>query len=155
MSFSSVLPVTRESLGELLTMNGVNRELGPLIRTTAPPTWQAKQISEWSAQQPLFASWIFVLGILPIDRHSFYFEAIGEWSFSEASSSWTNRVWRHRRQITEADSSTVVEDQVCFEPRLRVLQPVLARIYKLVFEHRHRRLVRLYNQHETTNEPTA
>lgn len=71
---SSNLEISPEVVSELFTMKGVNRELSPLIRMTAPSEWSNKAIFEWPTGEVLFSSWILLFGILPIDRHESSFK---------------------------------------------------------------------------------
>lgn len=73
---SSNLKISPEDVAGLLTMKGVNRELSPLIRMTAPSEWSSKPIFEWPSGRVLFSSWILLFGILPIDRHTFFFNPL-------------------------------------------------------------------------------
>ncbi|WP_290537229.1 hypothetical protein [Alcanivorax sp.] len=57
---SSNLKISPEDVSELLTMRGVNRELSPIIRMTAPADWSSKPIFEWPTGKELFSSWILL-----------------------------------------------------------------------------------------------
>lgn len=132
-----------------LTMAGVNAELRPLVRMTAPEAWAARAIVDWPARRRLFSSWVLLLGVLPIDRHRFYFEAIHPGrGFVERSSSATNTEWRHTRTVVETAGGCRVEDTVTYRCRVAVLGRLLSPVYKLVFRHRHRRLRALYGEVE-------
>ena len=97
---SSTLEVTPMEVAGLLTMKGVNKELSPLIRMTAPSEWSDRAIFEWPTGRTLFSSWILLFGVIPIDRHSFFFQSIDrQRGFVEESSSLTNRLWCHSREI--------------------------------------------------------
>tara|TARA_R110002049_G_scaffold229987_1_gene402124 strand:+ start:446 stop:898 length:453 start_codon:yes stop_codon:yes gene_type:complete len=136
---SSNLNITPEEVKGLLTMKGVNRELSPFIRMTAPPEWSDKPIYEWPTDEALFSSWILLFGILPIDRHTFFFKRIdGQQGFAEASSSTTNKLWLHRREFVRNGDLCRVTDTVEFHCRLPILGYVLAPIYHFIFKHRHR-----------------
>ena len=138
---SSKLKLSPQDVAGLLTMEGVNRELRPLIRMTVPREWSGKAISEWPAGQVLFSSWILLFGILPIDRHTFCFQEIDrQRGFSETSTSLTNRLWHHRRSIDCNEQTCLVTDIVEVEPRLSFLAYVLGPVYRFVFKHRHKLL---------------
>lgn len=128
-----------EEVNRLLTMEGVNRELRPLIRMTAPSGWSRKPVSEWPVGKTLFSSWILLFGVIPVDRHTFFFQSTdGQGGFTETSRSCTNKLWQHQREIVRSDASCRVTDTVEFECRVAVLAYVLAPIYRLIFRHRHR-----------------
>jgi hypothetical protein len=129
----------------MLTMHGVNKELSPLIRMTAPPEWSDKAIFEWPTGEVLFSSWILLFGIFPIDRHKFFFQSINRHrGFAEASSSLTNKLWHHRREIGRNGASFRVTDTVEFQCRLPLLAYILAPVYRIIFKHRHRVLRSYY-----------
>lgn len=56
---------------DTLNMTGVNYELWPLLKMSAPDIWQSKPITEWPTNKNLFSSNILLLGCIPIDRHYF------------------------------------------------------------------------------------
>ena len=142
---SSNLNICPEDVDGLLTMKAVNRELSPLIRMTAPSEWSSKPIFEWPTGKVLFSSWMLLFGILPIDRHTFFFQSIDrQWSFAEASSSLINKLWHHRRKVDRSGASCRVTDTVEFQCRLPLLEYVLAPVYHFIFTHRHRVLRSYY-----------
>lgn len=142
---SSNLKISPDDVDGLLTMKGVNRELSPLIRMTAPSEWSNKPIFEWPTGEVLFSSWILLFGILPVDRHTFFFQSIDrQRGFAEASSSLTNNLWHHRRQINRNGASCWLMDTVEFQCRLPVTAYVMSPLYRFIFRHRHRVLRSLY-----------
>ncbi len=142
---SSSLKISPEQIDGLLTMKGVNTELSPLIRMTAPSEWSSKPIFEWPTGKVIFSSWILIFGILPIDRHTFFFQSIDrQRGFAEASSSLTNKLWHHRREIARNGESCLVTDTVEFQCRLPVLAYILGPAYRFIFNHRHQVLRSFY-----------
>ncbi|MBC54241.1 MAG: hypothetical protein CMQ34_10465 [Gammaproteobacteria bacterium] len=143
---SSNLKISPEDVDGLLTMKGVNTELSPLIRMTAPSEWLSKPVFEWPTGKVLFSSWILLFGIFPIDRHTFFFQSIDrQRGFAEASSSLTNKLWHHRRDIRRTGASWRVTDTVEFQCRLPGLEYVLAPVYGFIFKHRHQVLRSYYS----------
>ena len=124
------------------TMPGVNAELLPMLRMTYPESLsQLDQAPRELLGKVAFKSWVLLLGLVPVDRHSLCLEALypGQ-GFDERSSSWSNRVWIHRRRLTPTAGGTGVEDVLEFEPRVALAAPFLRWFVTRVFRHRHRRL---------------
>ena len=116
---------------------------------TAPEAWRDKLITQWPAQQPLFSSWVLLFSVLPIDRHSFYCDAIDPASgFRENSSTWTNKHWQHQRTIREAQPGCEVTDTVQYESRLPLIGALFKPVYRWVFARRHQFLRRNYGELE-------
>ena len=144
-SCSSELPVAAREFLATLTMDGVNAELSPLVRMTAPGSFLARSIPEWPVKQPLFSSWILLLGFLPVDRHSFFLEAVNpHQGFSERSTSWVNKCWCHERKVVSYKSGWRVTDTVKFRSRIPFVDVLLKPTYRLVFWCRHMNLRRRY-----------
>lgn len=141
---TSRLAIPADVLLESLNLNSVNAELAPWVRMTAPPDYRDKPISSWPVKTSLFSSWVFLFGFLPIDRHHFYMESVGPEGFNEASSSWMNRSWKHRRTITSVGDQTEVTDELEYLSKLPFLTPLLGIIYRAIFQSRHRYLRRRY-----------
>lgn len=112
----------------------------------------------------LFHSILWLFGFIPMDLHWLGLESIGEAGFQEASSSLLQRVWRHRRTITRAESSPLdapnyhdactndgntellmITDEVEFLPRVPLLGYLLLPIVNFIFQHRHRRLRAMFD----------
>lgn len=143
---SSQLAVTPQEFWAQQSLATVNYELGPWIHMTAPKRWQAVRLADWQGGgEALFASWVLLLGVLPVDRHAFgSFTFQPDTGFVELSSSWVNRLWRHERTVKASGAGCVVRDSVTFSPRVGVVAPMLRMIYTLVFRHRHSRLLARY-----------
>ncbi len=122
-------------------MHGVNAELYPLVRMTAPEAWSTRSILDWPVGQRLFRSWILFLGLLPVDRHDFRLKAIrpGQ-GFSEHSTSLVNALWRHERTVVARASGCQVTDVVSYQSRLPLVGLAFEPVYRLVFWWRHRKL---------------
>lgn len=144
---TSHLACSAEQLLTTLNMQGVNTELAPLVRMTAPEAWRDKLITQWPTQQQLFSSWVMLFAVLPIDRHSFFFDAIDPASgFSENSSTWTNKHWQHQRTIRDAGKGCEITDTVSYESRLPLLGALFKPVYRWVFTRRHQFLRRTYGE---------
>lgn len=142
---SSDLPVSSDKVLATLTMAGVNAELSPLVRMTAPESFAVRSILDWPERQNLFHSWILLFGFLPIDRHAFFFEAvIPNEGFSERSTSLANEYWCHERKVVDWKSGCRVTDTVRFKSRIPLIDVLFKPIYRLVFWCRHRNLRRSF-----------
>ena len=142
---SSQLAVPPERVLSELTMRNVNAELKPLATMTMPDEWADRPIAEWPVQQPLFSSWVLLLGLLPIDRHHMRMHRIiPEQGFEEDSSTSFNRFWRHTRHISKAAGGCQVTDSIEYQSRIPGLDILLRPIYALVFRRRHRQLKSKY-----------
>jgi hypothetical protein len=143
LTFSSELDAPIDSVWEVVgTMQGVNAELGPWLRMTAPADTANLRIEEAPIGRPMFSSWVLLGGVLPIDRHHFKLDTVTRGrGFVEDSTSWSQRRWEHRRDLEpRGDSACTVIDCLTFTPRVSASGAVLERIIRLVFRHRHRRL---------------
>ena len=145
---SSDLAVDVDVILATLTLNGVNAELSPLVRMTAPAAFAQRPLQEWPERQNLFISWILLLGVLPVDRHAFYLHSVTPGrGFVETSSSTLNALWQHERTIIPLAAGCRVTDVVEYRCRLPLLGYLLNPVYKLVFWHRHRYLRSRYGGH--------
>jgi hypothetical protein len=152
-TFSSDLRVSADIILASLNMRGVNAELRPLVRMTAPRDWASRSILECPSGQTLFQSWILLFGILPIDRHTFYLESIDPATgFAENSSSTINAIWRHRRMITPLSTGCRLTDTVEYRSRLPLLGGFFKPAYRLVFFIRHRYLRKKYSGHSSDHK---
>jgi hypothetical protein len=129
---------------ELFNMEGVNRELSPWIRMSAPPEWRDKPITEWPCRVSLFTSVIYLFGWIPIDRHHFRLDRVSDTGFSERSRSVLNREWNHRRAVSACGTGCTVRDSVDYRSHLGPLGYLFLPIYRLVFMARHRKLKSSY-----------
>jgi hypothetical protein len=133
------------------TMQGVNYELGPYLRMSVPAEFRGMHIDQWAAREappgaPLFRSLVLLLGILPIDLHSFGMDGVQPGrSFAERSHSLVQREWRHLRSVDALPGGGCrVSDTVIATPRLSLMAILMAPIYRRIFAHRHRRLRRKF-----------
>lgn len=137
----SELAVGAKAVLATLTLEGVNAELRPLVRITAPAQWAKRPLAQWPMREHLFSSWILLFGVLPIDRHTFMLHSVSpDAGFEEASSSLINTRWRHERTIVAIEGGCRVTDRVGYRCRIPLLGYLLKPVYQLVFRHRHRTL---------------
>ncbi|MBN2499276.1 MAG: hypothetical protein JXB38_00835 [Anaerolineales bacterium] len=133
-----------ELAADVFTMQGVNFELAPFVRMTAPKEWAARPIAEWPTGEVLFTSVLLLSGFIPIDRHRFMLKATSASRFEEHSSSLLMKHWGHTREIRPAESHVDVIDALSFQTRIPLLGSLLLPVYKFVFSYRHRRLRKRY-----------
>lgn len=124
-------------------MDGVNAELGPWLRMTYPD--DQASLADAVPGRIAFRSWILLLGLVPLDRHTLALDRVDAHGFVEESTSWMQRRWRHERELVDdVGGGCVVTDRLVFEPRFTLSRPVLAGVVRTVFNHRHRRLRRRF-----------
>jgi len=142
LTFASELDAPLATVWDAIgTMEGVNAELAPWLKMTAPPEASGFRIEVAPIGRPLFASWVLFGGLLPIDRHSFVLADVqAGHGFVESSTSWTERRWEHRRNLEPSGDGCLLVDRLTFTPRVSLSGPILARVIGAVFRHRHRRL---------------
>jgi hypothetical protein len=140
---------------EILTMSGVNYELMPVVKMTAPERWQAKPVYGWPTGANLFRSLILLFGFIPIDIHCFGMTEASLTGFKESSTSILMEFWRHQRQIENWGENTLITDSVEFQTRIRLLGGLLAPVYRFVFSHRHKRLLQRYGSEKKDDEASC
>jgi hypothetical protein len=143
------LAVSPEQLStDLLSMAGVNDELSPLLKMTAPQQWIEKPIFQWPVNIPLFSSTILLFGFIPIDVHRFKFTSVNTMGFKESSSTLFNSLWQHERSILsdgDGDGATI-KDVVYYRSKLAVLGGLFKPVYRWIFIHRHKRIKFKYSE---------
>jgi ligand-binding SRPBCC domain-containing protein len=127
------------------TFEGVNDELGPVLRMTAPASVRALDPADVVLGERIFRSWVLLFGVLPIDYDDLTLIALEPGrGFHERSRMLSMRVWEHERTLTADGSGCVVRDRLGFEPRLPGMGPLLERVIRATFRHRHKRLRRRF-----------
>jgi hypothetical protein len=127
-------------------MRGVNRELFPLARMTHPRDLSVLEPGLVTLGQRAFRSWIFALGIVPIDYDDLTFVEL-EWGrrFLERSPMLTQREWQHERVIDPAPGGgCTLTDRLRFVPRVPALGPLFLAEFRLTFWVRHWHLRRMF-----------
>ena len=130
---------------QVSTMDGVNQELGPWVRMTAPATFRRRSLQEATPTQlqgVLFHSVLLAFGCLPFDVHALHLSSVTPGAgFSEHSTSWMHKTWIHRRRLQPTAEGCIVTDDLAIEPRLILMTPVVRLVVGFLFRHRHRRLL--------------
>jgi ligand-binding SRPBCC domain-containing protein len=142
----SVLAAPPETVWERVsTFEGINDELGPVLRMTAPARVRALDPADVVLGERIFRSWVLLFGVLPIDYDDLTLIALEPGrGFHERSRMLSMRVWEHERTLEPDGAGCLVRDRLSFEPRLPGMGPLLERIVRATFGHRHRRLRRRF-----------
>jgi ligand-binding SRPBCC domain-containing protein len=126
------------------TVAGVNAELMPIARMTAPRGTDSIDPDDVTLGARLFRSWILLGGLVPIDYDDVTLVRVERnRGFLERSPMLSQRLWEHERTLEPlAAGGCRVIDRVRFEPRPPVPARWLRPLFRAVFRHRHRRLRR-------------
>ena len=126
--------------------DGVNEELMPLARMTAPRGVTSLRSVDVVPGRRLFRSWILLFGLIPIDFDDLTLIRLDPGrGFLERSPMLSQRAWEHERKVEpEGQAACRVSDRVRFEARLAIPGTLLRPLYLAVFRHRHRRLRRRF-----------
>jgi hypothetical protein len=150
LSISSRLPFAPERVwSRVVTAEGINDELRPLLRMTMPPGLRGKTIDDVEVGVELGRSWILLGGLLPVDYDDLQLAELEPGRrFLERSRTIAFSVWQHERVVEpENETSCRVTDRLGFElkaplARLPGAARIATAIVGFLFRHRHRRLVR-------------
>jgi ligand-binding SRPBCC domain-containing protein len=143
---SSLLRAPRDAVwARVSTAAGINDELWPLFRMTAPAHLRRDGLAAVGVGQRVCRSWVLLGGVLPIDWDDITLVALEPPAgFRERSSMLTQRVWEHERALEETPDGCVLTDRIGYEPRVAVPDAALRALFSRVFRHRHRRLQRRF-----------
>lgn len=133
------------------TLRGVNDELAPLLRMTAPKDIYDLPFHQMPAEKPIVASCLLLFGIFPFDLHQLQFDEVWQGGFRENSKSVIHRIWRHHRVISPTNRGCTVTDSVEFEPRLPMFGYFIAHVVRFVFQNRHQYLRHCFASSEGVN----
>jgi len=123
------------------TFEGINAELQPLMRMTAPASVRALEPADVVLGERMFRSWVLLFGVLPIDFDDLTLVELEPGrGFLERSRMLSMRVWEHERRLQPVAGGCRIVDRLTFQPRLPGMGPLLERFIRLTFRHRHRRL---------------
>ncbi len=145
LSITSLLASAPEAIwAHVVRPTSLNREFAPLLRMTFPAG-----LEDLTTAGPLgechFRSWLLFAGVLPVEFDDVVFVEVEPGRrFLERSSMATQRVWEHERIIEAVEGGARVTDRVRYEPRLRLLGPLLRPIFVGTFFWRHYKLRRIF-----------
>ena len=125
---------------------GINDELKPVLRMTAPRDWRELSADRVRPGQRLFRSWLLLLGVLPVDYDDLTIVELEPGRrFQERSRMLSASVWEHERVVTPTGpDSCRLTDRVAFVARTPLHAAVLRGVVPRLFAHRHRRLRRRF-----------
>ena len=142
----SEVPAPPESVwARVASLDGINDELGPWLRMTAP-AGAVLAPEHVPLGRTWFRSWILLFGLFPFDYDDLCVERLDPGrGFLERSTMLSARVWEHERTLEAVeDGGTRVTDRVRFEPRVRGVARLQRTIVAAIVRHRHRRLRRYF-----------
>jgi ligand-binding SRPBCC domain-containing protein len=130
-----------------LTEEGINYELRPWLRMTAPKgITHGKAIEQAPLGEPLGRSWILLRGVIPVDYDDLCLAERGPGlRFVEISELGSARRWQHERAVVPLGGDVCeITDRLELDLRapLRAIggATIARRIVRALFTHRHRRL---------------
>lgn len=150
LTFSSELLCSREVLWKWITsVRGIRHEMRPLLYMTAPRGVQSLEDLDISPNHPLFRSYLLAGCVIPVDFIDLTLQTVVPGEFLvEKSVMGSMRSWLHERRLEPVaygvQPCTRVVDRLRFEPRIAT--PLVRRLVKHLFEHRHRVLCRVFGR---------
>lgn len=131
----------------ITSLRGISREMWPYFRMTTPRDIQSLNEITLTPGKPMFRSYVFLFGLLPIDYSDLtLIELDPGRGFVEQSPMGSMRLWRHERRLhPTSDTQGVVTlvDQLTFEPRFA--SRLVGWFINHVFTHRHQVLKHQFN----------
>jgi ligand-binding SRPBCC domain-containing protein len=142
----SIVPTSPDVVwATVSTFEGINAELQPLMRMTAPASVRALEPADVVLGERIFRSWVLLFGVLPIDFDDLTLVRLEPGrGFHERSRMLSMRVWEHERTLEASGGGCLIRDRLSFQPRLPGMGPLLERFIRATFAHRHRRLGRQF-----------
>ena len=131
----------------VISPEGINDELMPIMRMTMPPGVEGLDAESIVPGEKIGRSWILLFGLIPFDYDDIRVTSIEvERGFLEESVMLTQRYWRHERTLEPLPGGgTRVTDDLTWEPRLPIPARWLTPLIAFFFRHRHRQLRRHFN----------
>jgi ligand-binding SRPBCC domain-containing protein len=134
----------------VVTPEGINDELMPLMRMTVPRGVETIDLDSIEVGKPIGRSWILMLGLIPIDFDEINIVELEPGTrFVERSRMLSQRSWEHIRSVRPGGAGAVVTDSIAWEPRLPIPGAALRPMFRAIFRHRHRRLQRYFGGEES------
>jgi ligand-binding SRPBCC domain-containing protein len=122
---------------------GINAELAPLLRMTAPPSLRSLSDVSVVLGEPLGTSTVLLFGLLPVDRLDLTLVELEPGRrFVERSRVRSQKLWQHERVVAPDGDGCRLTDRLTFEPKLG--GPLVAAFLRRVFANRHAYLRRTF-----------
>lgn len=133
-----------EVWARVVSPEGINHEMRPWMTMRLPRSARGLTIESLPVGEVLGRAWILLLGLVPVDYDRLAIVDLDPGrSFHERSTMLSMSRWEHRRTLAPlAAGTTRVSDHVVLVPRLGLVAPVMTRLLRAFFGHRHRRLRR-------------
>lgn len=140
MRFESRLSAPTEDVWAWITsVKGISAEMWPFFRMTSPKSIRSLADIRIRPGVPMFRSYVFLFGFLPIDFSDMTLVEFNEGrGFVEQSPMGSMKLWRHERQIVPCPSdpgAILLVDQLTFRPRMA--KHFVRWFIRCVFIHRH------------------
>lgn len=129
------------------SMPALSREMTPWMRMTYPPEARDMSLDDAGVRpgEPLFKSWVLVLGVLPVERMNVTIAEVDPGRrFVEQSRTSVMKSWRHERRVEPDGDGCVLTDTLMMEPPVAALAGPIAWFIGRFFDHRHRVLRALF-----------
>lgn len=140
LEFSTQLGVPCSRAWRWITsFDDFSKEMAPYMRMSKPEGLKTLADVEFVPGQRLLRSRIYLFGFIPVDYSDLTLIRVEEGvGFVEQSPMGSMRLWRHERRIIPTGETCMITDILNFEPAF--LGPVVYRLVRLFFIHRHRQL---------------
>ena len=137
LTFESELAAPPEEVWSWATSKaGVTAELSPLLRMSAPAGFETLAGADTPLGRPLFRSYVFLFGVIPIDRSDLtLIELEPGHRFLEQSPMLSMKHWRHERTVAASGTGSRLTDRLELEPRAATA--LVHWFIRTVFSHRH------------------
>lgn len=141
---SSALGASAERVwAHATSVAGINAELAPWLKMTAPPGLKSLADVEVVPGRPLGTSTVLLFGWLPVDRIDLTLVELEPGRrFVERSRARSQKLWQHERTVEPEGGGCRLTDRLTFEPKLG--GPLVAAFLRRVFANRHAYLRRTF-----------
>jgi ligand-binding SRPBCC domain-containing protein len=141
---SSVLGAPAEKVwAHATSIAGINAELAPLLKMTAPPGLASLEDVDFVPGRPIARSTLLLFGFLPVDQMDVTLVELDPGRrFVERSPVRSQRLWQHEREVVPEGAGCRLTDRLTFEPKLG--GPFVAAFLRRVFASRHAYLRRTF-----------